>query len=119
MRFGVAIALVLFAPAVALAHGPCNCLSRNSGPHGTEVRLKGGWTAYRVIWNGGGFHNDRQIRRLRRPGVRTIELVRLPRARRGVRFQIPPAPPGVYPVVIYDGSEGGFHYTWALFRVRR
>jgi hypothetical protein len=119
MRFSVVVALVLLSPAVALAHGPCNCLSRNSGPPGTKVTIVGGWTAYRVIWNGGGFHNDMQIRRLRRRGSRMIELVRLPGARRGVRFLVPYVPPGVYPIVIHDGSEGGFHYTWAVFRVRR
>jgi hypothetical protein len=27
--------------------------------------------------------------------------------------------PGVYPVVIYDGVEGGAHYTWDLFTVTR
>jgi hypothetical protein len=34
-----------------------------------------------------------------------------------VEFEIPTAPPGRYLVSIYDGSEGGAHYTWEYFRV--
>lgn len=34
-----------------------------------------------------------------------------------VEFQVPAAPPGRYLVSVYDGSEGGAHYTWEYFRV--
>lgn len=34
-----------------------------------------------------------------------------------VEFRVPVAPPGRYLVSIYDGSEGGSHYTWEYFRV--
>jgi hypothetical protein len=34
-----------------------------------------------------------------------------------VEFQVPEAPPGRYLVSVYDGSEGGVHYTWETFRV--
>jgi hypothetical protein len=35
------------------------------------------------------------------------------------RSRVPRVPPGTYPVVMYDGSEGGTHYVWELIRVRR
>lgn len=119
MRFAAIVAVLLLAPAAALAHNRCGCLSRSSGPPGAQVTIKGGWTAYRVVWNGRGLAGHRSLNRFHRRGFRTIELVKLPRARRGVRFRVPRVPPGIYPVVIYDGSEGGTHYVWELFRLRR
>jgi hypothetical protein len=84
------------------------------------VTINGGYTAYRVVWNGRGLVGHSALNRLHRRNARTIELVKLPRvaARRGIRFRIPRVPPGIYPVVIYDGSEGGTHYVWTTFRVR-
>ena len=35
-----------------------------------------------------------------------------------VEFRVPVAPPGRYLVSIYDGGEGGSHYTWEYFRVK-
>jgi hypothetical protein len=32
-------------------------------------------------------------------------------------FTVPRVEPGRYLVVVYDGSEGGFHYTWETFLV--
>jgi hypothetical protein len=120
MRFAAIVMVVLLAPAAALAHNRCGCLSRISGPPGTQVTIeRRGWTAYRVVWNGRGFPGHSGLNRLHRRGFRTIELVKLPQPRVGVRFRVPRVPPGTYPVVIYDGSEGGTHYVWALFRVRR
>jgi LPXTG-motif cell wall-anchored protein len=34
-----------------------------------------------------------------------------------LRFEVPDVAPGVYLVVMYDGSEGGRHYTWNEFEV--
>jgi hypothetical protein len=72
-----------------------------------------------VVWNGGGLPHDGSLRPAYRPRAETIELVRheVRAARRGIRFTVPDVPPGSYPVVIYDGSEAGFHYTWDPFRV--
>jgi hypothetical protein len=123
---GLVVALVLAASAEA--HGPCgSCLSRTSGPPKTRVTVR--TTAYWIIWNGTGLPQDGALGPVHRRDERTIELVRcrqappdsvpvlLCPARRDVSFVVPDVPPGPYPVVIYDGSEGGFHYTWDLFRV--
>jgi hypothetical protein len=34
-----------------------------------------------------------------------------------IRFVVPEVLPGKFLVVIYDGSEGGHHYTWDTFTV--
>jgi hypothetical protein len=112
-----------------MAHGPCGiCLSPTFGTPGTEVAIRHR-PAYWIIWNGAGLPQDGALRPVHRKDARTIELVRCsgaPRtsvpvllcpARRNLSFVVPEVPPGRYPVVIYDGSENGFHYTWDLFRV--
>ena len=117
MRRAAVVAVVLAIPTAALGHNRCGCLSRTEGRPVALVTIdRQGWTAYRVVWNGRGHSN---LNRYRRRGVPAIELVRFRRPRRGVRFRVPRVPPGRYPVVIYDGSEGGSHYVWELFRVRR
>lgn len=85
--------------------------------------------AYWIVWNGSGQFGDRVLRPRYRPEARTVDLVRcseappnsypvlLCRVRRNVKFTVPRVPDGTYPVLIYDGSEGGGHYTWDLFRV--
>ena len=47
----------------------------------------------------------------------TITTEPLPEQR--VRFRVPRVAPGRYAVIIYDGAEGGTHYTWSFFRVTR
>ena len=108
----------VFAPA-AVAHGPCGiCLSRISGPPGTKVTAQH-TTAYRIVWNGSGLPQDGALRPLYRRGQPTVELVELAVPRESVSFRVPAAAPGRHPVVIYDGSENGFHYTFDVFRVIR
>lgn len=59
-----------------------------------------------------------------RPGVVPTMVFRSPYEysdlplRGPVEFRVPVAPPGRYLVSIYDGSEGGSHYTWEYFRVK-
>ncbi len=36
---------------------------------------------------------------------------------RPATFRVPEVPPGVYLMLIYDGSEGGSHSTWDYFHV--
>jgi hypothetical protein len=92
------------------------CLVPSSGLPGTKVTIVGTF-AYRVVWNlDVPYFGDRDRYR---PGSKTITLVNLRRARKGVQFRVPKVTPGLYAVVIYDGSEARAHYTWGLFRVRR
>ena len=117
----IVAAVALSLPSVALAHGPCgppDCLSPTSGPPGTEVTIRD-TPAYWVMWNFRGLPQDGALGPNYRQGFRTFDLVKLRRARRDVRFRIPKVPPGPYPVTIFDGSEAGHHYTWALLNVTR
>jgi hypothetical protein len=117
LLFGLTI---LLAPlSSAQAHGPCRlsvtevgCLKPPSGRPGTRVTIVG-TPVYKVVWNANVFYSDMHYRR----GAKTVELLSLSHARRSAEFVVPRARPGVYPVAIYDGGEGGEHYTWSSFRV--
>jgi hypothetical protein len=110
------------APAAA-AHGPCRCLTPSSGPPGTRVSAE--YPLYKVVFNpdradlGIGPEGlwDRH-----RPGVpvtvlrRTWHYAALQYG--NGTFTIPRrARPGRYLIALYDGGEGGSHYSWASFRV--
>lgn len=118
LLFGLANALV--PPSIAQAHGPCRvsvtevgCLKPPSGGPGTRVTIVG-TTVYKVVWNE-NIPYDAELHYRR--GAKTIELLSLPHVTRNVEFVVPRAPPGVYPVAVYDGAEGGEHYTWNSFKV--
>jgi hypothetical protein len=86
------------------------------------VRTAGG---YKVIWN----PRPRDFRDQTTPedlasGFRadapTAVVVQRPRGRplRRAAFRVPRGtPPGIYFVLVFDGSEGGAHTTWDLVQV--
>jgi hypothetical protein len=108
----------------ASGHGPCGCLTPASGPAGTTVSAAVG--AYKVVFNPDRTDlgiGPRSLWADHRPGLAPTVVFRstyryadLPLAG-PVEFQVPAAAPGRYLVGIYDGSEGGAHYTWEYFRV--
>jgi hypothetical protein len=53
------------------------------------------------------------------PGRMTKTILSIPRrkARSGLRVTIPDVAPGVYIVLIFDGTEGGSHKTWDYYQV--
>lgn len=122
------VALVLSAHALgdepALGHGPCGCLTPASGPPGTTV--SGGAGAYKVVFNPDRTDlliGPKSLWRQHRPGHtpsvvyrKTYSYSDLPLTG-PVDFRVPSVRPGRYLVSIYDGSEGGAHYTWEYFRV--
>jgi hypothetical protein len=83
-----------------------------------EVVIEG-TPAYRVVWNGEGDYLDPLYATYHVTDERVVLLFETDRPRRQVRFQVPDVPSGRYPVKIYDGGEGGQHYTWELFKVSR
>jgi hypothetical protein len=121
----VALLFVVFAfgSQDARAHGPCGCLTPASGPPGTTVSTS---AAYKVVFNPDRTDlglGPESLWRHHQPGVTPKAVYRstyrysaLPLTR-PVEFRIPAAPPGRYLVSIYDGGEGGAHYTWEYFRV--
>lgn len=116
----LAAGIAAVAPSPAQPHGPCRtsttsvgCLAPRKGSPGTHVTILG-TSVLRVVWNENVPYDSEAHYQ---PGASTIELLSLPGVERDVQFVVPKAAPGVYPVAIYDGQEGGGHYTWDLFRV--
>jgi hypothetical protein len=80
--------------------------------------------AYRIIFNPrpsdyGPAMFDTGYASAYRPGAPTTTVlsraVRDPVRR--ATFRVPSVPPGIYLVLIFDGSEGGSHATWDYFHV--
>jgi hypothetical protein len=120
----LAIVASAIGPDAASAHGPCDCLSPASGPAGMAVSAA--YPAYKVVFNPdrtdlgiGPKSLWRDHRAALAPSVvfrKTYRYSDLP-LKGPVQFKVPGAPPGRYLVSIYDGGEGGAHYTWEYFQV--
>jgi len=115
-------ALYLFPGTAAAAHGPCKCTTPAVTEAGAKVRTG---EAYKVIWNPApsdftgptpeGLESGYQ------PDAPTAVVVDRPRddPAKHPSFRVPSAtPPGIYLVLIYDGSEGGSHATWDYVQIR-
>ena len=114
--------LAALTPAAA-AHGPCGCLEPTSGPVGTSVSAR--YPIYKVIFNPDRADlgiGPESLWREHRPGAPvtiyrdTWRYSRKPR-NDGGNFRIPAAAPGRYLIALYDGGEGGQHYSWDTFTV--
>ena len=119
------LAALAAAPSVALAHGPCGCLEPASGPPGTRVRAD--YPIYKAIFNPDRSDltiGPESLWRQHHGGApvtvyrQTWRYSRRP-PNRGGTFSIPRAAPGSYLVALYDGGEGGAHYSWETFTVTR
>lgn len=118
------LALALFARLpveVAGAHGPCACTFPEVGRAGATLHIRS--PTYKVIINPTATDftiEPSGLESAHRTDAPTATLLSLPpkRPRRRAPVRIPTAmPPGVYLILIYDGSEGGSHYTWDYFHV--
>jgi hypothetical protein len=121
----VTFVLALALSAAALGHGPCDCTRRDSAVQVEPGdRLTIAAPVIEVIWN----PRPEELRIDPSPliaddyvaGTPTVTVL----ARRAKRyhlpgFRVPDVPDGRYLVAIYDGSEGGDHYTWDYVVVRR
>lgn len=122
-RLALLIALVCAAPASA--HGPCGCTEPVVAEQGREVVTSGG---YLVVWNPraewfvGGAGPPSLASAHREDAPSRVVLLRkrppYPRLPPRARFRVPrDAPPGLYLVLVFDGSEGGTHATWDYVHV--
>lgn len=129
--FSWTLVLIHAHTGVAYAHGPCGdmCLEPNSGPPGTAVTTEN-LEGVLAVWNprpntlplgvpGTSARCDPKCARakplfhLEQPTRILAESVKPTQ----LHFAIPESPTGKYLIVVYDGSEGGFHYTWETFEV--
>ena len=115
-----AVLALAAAAEPASAHGPCDpgCLTKYAGFPGERVQVH--VKSIRAVLNPRRSqipYGPRALwtARVRDVGART--LYRSSAARRH-SFRVPRVPPGRYVIAIFDGSEGGSHYTWTHFRVR-
>lgn len=121
--FAVVLVLGGIVAEPASAHGPCGCLKPREGAPGTKVRAD--YPLYKVIFN-----PDRTDLAIgpetlwkRHHGGPPITIFRqtwrysVRPLNRGATFVIPRVAPGRYLIVLYDGGEGGSHYSWQTFEV--
>jgi hypothetical protein len=104
------VLLILLVPSPAAAHRDDEFFSRHEGPPGTVVVIH---RAYRVVWNG----FEAPPGALYHPKRRELTLTEVDRPTRNLEIRIPDVAPGRYALLAYDGSEGGGHITWTVFRV--
>ena|SRR5215210_1499837 len=113
---------MLVLPAPASAHGPCNCSFPQLGDPGVRVTTRS--PAYKIVFNPRPADYQAEMASAGyasayRAGAPTATVlsrsVRKPVRR--ATFRVPEVPPGVYLVLIFDGSEGGTHSTWDYFHV--
>lgn len=109
-------------PMAAMAHGPCNCSFPQLGEPGAKVTVR--TQAYKIVFNPkprnyGPAMRDTGYASAYQPAAPTRTLLSRAvrnRARRA-SYRVPAVPPGIYLVLIFDGSEGGWHSTWDYFHV--
>lgn len=114
------MALLGLGATAASAHGPCRCLPPEVRP-GDAIVIN---NVFRVVWN----PTRRDIYYVQ-PALIAAHVDGTPRevlldrdrgdARKRARLVVPNVPAGRYLVLMYDGSEGGAHYTWDSVTVRR
>jgi hypothetical protein len=105
------------------AHGPCACLKPSSGPPRTKVQAA--YPSYKVIFNPDRADLTIGPRPLwaRHHGPPPVVVHRRTWRYTGrplntaATFRVPRVPAGRYLVALYDGGEGGQHYSWETFTV--
>lgn len=116
----------LLIPATAAAHGPCpRCIEPSSARVDSKLRVD--YPTFRAVWNPprrvltkGPKPNcyGCNLRLWRHhvkgsPSVVLYDGIRQP----GFVARAPDVRPGRYLVALFDGSEGGTHYTWDFVQV--
>jgi hypothetical protein len=107
------------SPPAAAAHGPCSCTWPVVVSPGGALRTGSG---YKAIWNPrpADFANQTtpiELASGHRPGAPTRTVLQGSRShpRRRMVVRVPRAtPPGIYVVLVFDGSEAGWHTTLGL-----
>ena len=120
-------ALAVLQCGTAAAHGPCNgCVAPSNAQPGQRIKVD--YSTYLAIWNPGKapltkgptpncYGCQLGLRRDHVSGTPAIIVFEhRPRAPE-FSFAVPDVPPGKYLIALFDGSEGGGHYTWSYVTV--
>jgi len=116
----MAMVVLGLSGATAGAHGPCRCLPRTVHPGDTVVV----GNVFRAVWNptrADIYYGQPALVAAHVEGTPRLVVLSRDRkdARKRARFLVPDVPADRYLVLLYDGSEGGAHYTWDSMTVRQ
>lgn len=130
----VGLVVVALATLPARAHGPCgavgsSCLEPYEGPPGTVVTTRD-FEGVLALWNPRpnvlalGVPGSSKVCDIECAAAKPVYHLDLPMVvldevpdRSRLQFVVPDVPPGKFVVVMYDGAEGGRHYTSDTFKV--
>ena len=114
-----ACASAVLAPAgPAAAHGPCGCITPAAAIPGEQ--LVSTYPTVKVVWNPVPADlpiGPDYLARDHVTGQPRVVLQEQPQPG-SASFRVPATAPGRYLVVLYDGTEGGAHYSWDYITVR-
>jgi hypothetical protein len=123
---GLFIALLLFGAAPAAAQGPCpHCIEPATARVHSKLRV--GYPTVQAVWNPprrvltkgpkpNCYGCNLRLWRFHVEGSPSYVVHDGPRVP-GFVFRAPHVKPGRYLVALFDGSEGGTHYTWDFVRL--
>ena len=112
----MSVLLRLVVPAAA--HGPCGCVSPAVTRPGEQ--LVSSVPTIKIVWNpirDDLFIGPYYLARDHVTGQPRVVLQDQPQPA-SATFRVPLTAPGRYLVLLYDGTEGGVHYSWDYIRVR-
>ena len=119
----IAVVVLALTSELASAHGPCGCLTPREAAPGTKVHAA--YPVYKIVFNPDradlGIGPER-LWRQHHGGPPVTVLRRTWRYSErplndGGTFVVPRVAPGRYLVALYDGGEGGAHYSWETLTV--
>ena len=102
----------------AAAHGPCGCITPAAATPGEQ--LVSNYPTIKVVWNPVPADlpiGPDYLARDHVTGQPRVVLQEQPQPG-SASFRVPATAPGRYLVVLYDGTEGGAHYSWDYITVR-
>ena len=99
-------------------HGPCGCITPTAATPGEQ--LVSTYPTIKIVWNpvpADFLIGPDDLTRAHVSGQPRLVLQEQPRPSPAT-FRVPATAPGRYLVLLYDGTEGGGHYSWDYITVR-
>jgi hypothetical protein len=119
------VLVFLAVGAPAQAHGPCYCLSTTGIRPAQRITVARNYRVTKAVWNPNPFKLTNPALALLYNGKfyhrreKTLTLLRRTHPERGANLTVPSkVRPGKYLLALFDGTEGGTHYTWDVVKVK-